>query len=588
MLAELTIRDLAIISELHLEFGPGFNVLTGETGAGKSIILDAVTLVIGGRADTSLIRAGCDKAYVEAVFKLTPAGRQTLLPLLEEDNLEEEVAEETVTLARELRANGRNTCRLNGITIKSGLLKELGEQLIGIHGQGEHLALLHPKSHRPLLDAYANLTSEQQALAEEVRQLRTIQRELTELRRDERTRQQRLDMLKFQVSEIDAAHLTIGEEEELRVERTRLSNVEQLARQSLEAVALLIGSDFTAEAPNALDLISQAEASVSVLAKLDSSQQELYARLQGVVAELSEIGGEVRSYQESLEHDPERLNYLEERLELINRLKRKYGASISEILQTRDQAVRDLDNIEHSDERAAELEQKIDVFLRKIGKLGTALSSKRQKAAETLAQAIEKELSDLKMTARFAVDFQQTPAEPAENGAYVGDKRLLFDHTGIDQLEFLISANPGEPLKPMAKVASGGETARLMLALKTALAQVDSTPTLIFDEIDQGIGGRVGTIVGQKLWGLSSVANHQVIVVTHLPQMAGFGDVHFHVSKQVQNGRTMTNVQRLESEPRLLELGAMLGTQGPAAREGAQALLQEAEMIKSKGMGNRE
>ena len=314
------------------------------------------------------------------------------------------------------------------------------------------------------------------------------------------------------------------------------------------------------------------------LARFDVSQASLLERWQGLVFQLGEMATELDDYQQELEFNPTRLNDVEERLELIANLKRKYGPDIAAILALRDKAAAELDQIEHSEERAAELEAEQARYLRQIGKLALALSQKRQAAAKNLAAMVERQMADLRMAGtRFQVDFQ---TEETADGAVVGEQRLLFDQTGIDQVEFMLSTNPGEPLKPMAKVASGGETARLMLALKTALTAADMTPTLIFDEIDQGIGGRVGDIVGRKLWGLTSTAEHQVIVVTHLPQLAGYGDAHFRVLKQVSEGRTRTAVDKLEGDGRIEELAAMLGTQGEHARGGAAAILQQAAQSK--------
>ncbi len=579
MLTELHIRDLAIITEVHLQLGSAFNVLTGETGAGKSIILDAVSLILGGRADTTLIRAGCEKATVEATFELTKAVWARLHPLLDEEELVHEDDPRLLVITREVRANGRNMGRINGQKVTLTLMRQIGDELIGIHGQGEHLALLEARSHLPLLDAYAGLDEERGKLTAVVKQLRHKEKELADLRRDERTREQQQDMFRFQIEEIEAANLQPDEEDELRTERNRLANMEQLAQNSAAAYAIL-SSDFgDGDVPSVSDLLGEVEAAIAVLAKLDDSQAELLGRVQGLLSEFNDVSAEVRDYHENLEHDPQRLSYIEERLELINRLKRKYGDSINEILATRDHAAAQLDKIENSGERINTLTQEIERDLRTIGQMGQALSHKRQAAAKKLSHTIETELKDLKMNAQFGVDFQHDTAVPLETGAYVNDQRLTFDHTGLDRVEFLISANPGEPLKSMAKVASGGETARLMLALKTALAQADHTPTLIFDEIDQGIGGRIGSIVGHKLWSLTK-SEHQVIVVTHLPQMASFGDTHFHVSKQVVTGRTQTSVTQLDHQARVLELGAMLGTKDDLAKVGGRSLLQEAAEAK--------
>ena len=584
MLTELYIRNFAIIDELRLQFVNGFNVMTGETGAGKSIILDAMMLVLGERADTTFVRAGSEMAYVEAMFELTPVLQAGLASLLQAEGLlEEEDDPGLLILARELRANGRNICRLNGRTVTLSLLRDVAAPLIDIHGQGTHLSLLRPRAHLPLLDAYASLTGEQRALAQEVAHLHKIQRELANLRRDERTLTQRADMLQFQIQEIELARLDVDEEEELRTERERLANAETLTQSATTVVALLTGLDDEGEA--VIDQLGAVERALTQLARFDESQNERLERLQGLSFQISELAGEIQHYLDDLEFNPQRLDAVEERLELINRLKRKYGESVAEILAFHEQAVAELDQISHSEERIESLEAEQEKYLRRIGQLAQALSARRQASAQKLATAVESQLADLHMAgARFAVDFA---TEPDENGAYVGNERLAFDQSGIDKAEFLMSANPGEPLKPMAKVASGGETSRLMLALKTALAEVDETPTLIFDEIDQGIGGRVGDIVGRKLWGLATVSAHQVIVVTHLPQLAGYGDRHYHVSKRVNNGRTTTSVVELDWNGRVAELAAMLGTQNEHARAGAAALLTQADGVKKgvKGAG---
>ena len=571
MLTELYIRNFAIIDALRMQFAAGFNVLTGETGAGKSIILDAVMLVLGGRADMTSIRAGTEAAYVEATFAINPTIQAQLAPILEQEGLEDE-AGDTLVLARELRENGRSFSRVNGRAVNLTILRDIAAPLIDIHGQGEHLSLLKPKAHLPLLDSYAGLLGERTAVAREVNQLHKIHRELTSLRRDERQIAQRIDMLQFQVQEIDAAKLEPGEEDDLRAERTRLANVEQLMRHASEALALLNGVDD--EAPAISDLMGQTERALMLLAKFDTEQSLVLEKWQGLVFQINEIAEELDDYQQELEFNPSRLNEVEERLELVNTLKRKYGVDIPAVLAARDRAADELDQITHSEERMAELEKETDRYLRRIGQMAQALSQKRQAAAKRLATAVETQLTDLRMAGtRFEVEFQ---VEETSDGVYVDEQRLAFDQSGIDQAEFLISANPGEPLKPMVKVASGGETARLMLALKTALTAVDATPTLIFDEIDQGIGGRVGEIVGRKLWGLTAAADHQVIVVTHLPQLAGYGDVHFRVLKQVKEGRTITAVHILDGNGRIEELAAMLGTHDEHARGGAAAILQQA------------
>jgi len=579
MLTEIYIRNFAIIDELRMRFHNGFNVLTGETGAGKSIILDAMMLMLGGRADTTFVRSGASEAYVEATFTLSESLKKLIAPVLEAEGLDEEHEHEAeVLLSRELRLNGRNICRVNGRTVNLSVLRDVAEPLIDIHGQGDHLSLLHPRSHLPLLDSYAGVQAERAALGKEIAALQEIQHELAELRQNERILAQRADMLRFQIEEIDAARLDEGEEEELRAERTRLANSEQLMRSASEAVNLLTGMDDESQA--VADMLGQAERSLVQLTRYDETQGPLLERLQGLIYQLSEVSSELQSYLDEVEYNPKRLDFVEERLELINQLKRKYGENISTILALRDRAKTELARIDNSEVRTTELVQAEETYLRRCGEMALTLSKKRKAAAEKLATAVVTQLADLQMDgAKFEVQFETTPQT---DGLYVANERLAFDKTGFDHAEFIISTNPGEPLKPMAKVASGGETARLMLALKTALAQVDKTPTLIFDEIDQGIGGRVGDVVGRKLWGLTAVADHQVIVVTHLPQLAGYGDMHFHVSKaQADSGRTTTRIKTLEGDGRIQELAAMLGTQGEHAVGGAESILAVANGTKT-------
>ena len=575
MLSNLSIRNFAIIDDLSLKIEPGFVVLTGETGAGKSIILDAVTLVLGGRSDSTMVRAGSSQAQLEAEFALTPALQEEINPLLVEEGLESDYPD-ILSLGREIRDNGRSIARVNGRTVSLALLRRIAEPLVDIHGQGEHLSLLRPQAHLPLLDSYAGLDGRRREFGAVVDQLRAVQNELRDLRRDQRLIAQRVDMLGYQIEEIDAASLRVDEEEELREERTRLANAELLQRLTSEITASLMGAGDDASA--AVDLIGQAERALGKLAEVDDVQLELLYELQGLSFQLSEISSRVQHYQDRLEHNPQRLDEVEERIELIIDLKRKYGSTIADILATRERAATELDQISNSEERIAGLEREQERLLHQVGELGEALSSARQESAQALSTAVEKHLAELYMEgARFAVSFER---EPSEDGAYGIDGRYAFDRSGLDRAEFIISANPGEPLKPMARVASGGETARLMLALKSALAAVDATPTLIFDEIDQGIGGRVGDIVGRKLWGLAVEGEHQVIIVTHLPQLAGYGDAHLHVSKQVADGRTTTHIEPLDRTGRINELAAMLGTDRKTAVSGAVSILDQVQKVK--------
>ncbi len=577
MLVEIHIRNFAIIEDLSLRFGPGLNVLTGETGAGKSIIIDAVSLLLGGRAAAEMIRAGADRAEIEGHFRLG-ARRAAIEPLLVAEGLEGD--DDELILAREIRVGGRHICRVNGRAVSLALLDAIGQLLVDIHGQSDHLSLLRVREHVELLDRYAGhgpLRAEMAALVSAARQTRAS---LAALRRDERELARRIDLLTYQAQEIAAARLELGEDEALEAERRRLANAEQIMLLAAEATrAIEEGGE---EQMAAVDLLGQAAQALARLARIDPAIDPLRQQVEELSYQLSDLAREVRRYRDRVEFNPSRLAEVEERLELIHSLKRKYGDSIEEIIAFGERAQAELDSITHAEERIAELEQEEERLLRAIGEVGQRLSASRREAGERLAAAVERELDDLRMEhARFCVDLQW---QDAADGAYVGERRIAFDATGLDRVEFLISANPGEPLRPLARVASGGETARLMLALKAVLSRADETPTLIFDEIDVGIGGRVGAVVGRKLWGLvradGATEGHQVLCVTHLPQLAAYGDVHFHVSKAVEGERTLTHVRQLTGTERLRELAAMLGTPSAAGEESAAALLAEAAAAK--------
>jgi DNA repair protein RecN (Recombination protein N) len=559
VLSELSIQNFAIIDEIRLTFGPGFNVLTGETGAGKSIIIDAVSLLLGGRGEVGLIRSGADQATVEGVFVLDKEVRASVDPLLEQDGLEGDDPE-VLILAREIRREGRNVCRVNGRAVSLKVLAEIGQHLVDIHGQTEHLSLMRVREHMDLLDRYGELWPLRDRLAGEVHRLRMVRQELSVLRRDERELARRVDLLQYQVGEIDSARLEAGEEEDLRQERTRLANAEQLRTLADEAYrALYEGGE---EQASAVDLLQISERALAGLVRLDPSTSSLGESAETLSYQLEDLAESLREYRDQVEFNPRRLNLLEERLALIRSLERKYGDSIEEVLAFAERARRELESIEHSEERISELEAEEDILLHEIGRLGLELSQRRREAGERLAIGIEAELEELSMErARFGLDLVW---RDDEEGAYANGRRVSFDLTGLDRAEFLVAPNVGEPLKPLVRIASGGETSRLMLALKTVLAQADRTPTLIFDEIDAGIGGRVGSVVGQKLWGLTvgdggKVRNHQVLCVTHLPQLACYGDLHLQVHKSIVGERTVTGVRTLEGSEQEQEIAGMLG-----------------------------
>jgi DNA repair protein RecN (Recombination protein N) len=576
MLTELHIQNFAIIDKLDLRFGPGLIILTGETGAGKSIILDAVVMLIGGKADTTFVRTDSDAAFVEGVFQLKGPEREAVHEVLKREELMDDP--DYVVLMREVRREGRSVARINGRTVNVGLLKELGALLIDIHGQAEHLSLLDPRAHSGLLDRYADVSKPLNDYRQTYHSLLNLRRELTDLRKAQADADRRIEMLTYQVEEIEDARLKVGEDEELRKERDRLANAESLAQNAQEALAIL--EEGSPETPAATDLIGQAAQALAALAKIDSGQSELSNQAEVMLDTLSDIVHDLRGYLEEIEFNPKRLDEVEERLDLIHSLSRKYGGSVPAVIAYGNESKKQLETITGAADRIAELEMQEAKLLEKLSKQGTTLSEKRKAAAETMGKGIELELDDLRMaSAQFGVDFQ---TKPDPNGIPLADgTRLAFDQNGIDRVEFLVAPNPGEGLKPLAKVASGGETSRLMLGLKNVMARADEVPSLIFDEIDQGIGGRVGMVVGHKLWNLSR--SHQVFCVTHLPQLAVFGDQHYQVQKLVDKGRTLTRVEPLEGEPRLLELSQMLGEVGEGTLRSAHELLQTARQMVKEG-----
>ncbi len=574
MLTELHIQNFAIIDKLDLRFGPGLIILTGETGAGKSIILDAVVMLIGGKADTTFVRTDSEAAFVEGVFQLKGPEKEAVHEVLNREELMDDP--NYVVLMREVRKEGRSVARVNGRTVNVGLLKELGALLVDIHGQAEHLSLLDSRAHLGLLDRFAEVAKPLTEYRQTYHALLNLRRELGDLRKAQADADRRTEILTYQAEEIEDAQLKAGEEEELRKERDRLANAESLAQNAQEALAVL--EEGSPETPAATDLVGQAAQALAALAKIDAGQAELANQAEVMLDAMSDIIHGLRNYLEEIEFNPKRLEDVEERLDLIHSLTRKYGGNIPAVIAYGADARKQLETITGAADRIDELEMQEAKLLEKLGKQGNTLTEKRKAAAVEMGKGIETELDDLKMaSAKFGVDFQ---TKPDPNGAPLADgTRIAFDQNGFDRVEFLVAPNPGEGLKPLAKIASGGETSRLMLGLKNVMARADEVPSLIFDEIDQGIGGRVGMVVGQKLWNLSRT--HQVFCVTHLPQLAVFGDQHYQVQKLVDKGRTLTRVEPLEGEPRLLELSQMLGEVGEGTLRSAHELLQTArQMIK--------
>ena len=569
MLSELRIENFAIIDRLELKFHQGLNIFTGETGAGKSIIIDAVESLLGSRADATQVRAGAERANLEATFEIPESVSQSVQAILEREALVEENSQ--VTLGREIRTNGRSVARVNGRQVSVGLLSELGEYLVDVHGQSEHLSLLRVRKHLGLLDRFAQVEDVLARYQNQYTALHNLRKELQELRQAETDAARRQDILTYQINEIESARLRPGEEEELRDERNRLANAEGIAAVVQQALQVL--DDGLPDSPAITDLLGQVVTLLGNLARMDPKQSHLSEQVQAAQESVEDATASLRDYLERIEFNPKRLDQVEDRLNLLHNLKRKFGDTIQAVLAFAEKSRQQLEQIAHAGERIVALEAEEVHLLEQLGKDGTVLSHKRHAAAEKLEKAMEGELDTLKMSgAHFKVAFEtrlHADGVPLDDG-----RRVAFDVHGLETVEFLVAPNPGEGLKPLVKIASGGETSRLMLAIKNVLARADQVPTLIFDEIDQGIGGRVGSVVGRKLWELAR--QHQVLCVTHLPQLAAFGEQHLQVQKLVLEGRTVTQVESLSGERRLLELAQMMGEVSDGTRQSAQELITAA------------
>ncbi len=559
MLLELTIRDFAIIDETRISLQPGFNVLTGETGAGKSILIDALGAVLGERTGSDVVRSGATAARVEALFDVTDLrDRSDFVAILHDLGVEAE--EDQLVLSRDVTATGRTVARINGRTTTASALSRLGAFLVDIHGQSDHLSLLRPAEQLDILDRFAGTVALRAEVAGRVVALRAIERQIADLTTNARDRAQRIDLLEFQVGEIERAALIEGEEEDLLAERRVLSNATRLTEDVALVQSLISGNDLDfgggETIPAALVGLRQAIGAMAHVAQIDPAAVELDSRLNEVIVLLEDLATDLRSYRDEIDSDPGRLVVVEERLDLIKTLKRKYGATVGGIIETGRQASIELESLTGAGVDVEALEATARTLRVEVGRMATELSRRRNEAGERLSGAIERAMLDLNMgRARFAVSVEQ--ANSPRGVPFGDDGRLVAcDTTGADRVAFLLASNAGDTLKPVARVASGGETARLMLALKSILSAVDETPTLVFDEVDVGVGGRSGQVVGEKLWGLER--DHQVIVITHLPQIAAFGETHFRISKSDVGGRVVSRVETIADADRLDELAAML------------------------------
>lgn len=586
MLLELNIRDFAIIDRLSLALDAGFNVLTGETGAGKSIIIDALGTLRGDKPDPTFVRAGCQIARIEGVFSLDDCTE--IIPVLEEYGLLDE-ADDQVIVAREINAaTGRSVARINGRAVNSAILREVGGRLVDIHGQHEGVSLFNIRTHLDILDRFGNLMPLRMQVGELVDQLRNARQQLDDLRRSELRRQDRIDELRYQIEEIKTADLRVGEEEELVRERTLLQNAAKITTLVNAAYsALAEGDDGTRGTSSVIDMLGTVVGTIDELARLDSSIAPTLEQANDVLFRLEDLSAAVRDYRDNLDFDPGRMEEIEERFLLLRSLQRKYGGTIEELLAGLEAARVELDRLENSTAYLADLEKQEAKLLKQLGQLAGELSHKRRAIGNDLSHRIEQSMADLAMPhVKFDVKIEHVPdARGVAIGADESDHnghgaRIAFDKTGVDRVEFMISPNPGEPLKPLARIASGGESARLLLAMKSILSLVDVVPALVFDEVDVGVGGRAGGVVGEKLWGMTT--NHQVICITHLPQVAAFGDAHYTIRKQVEAGRTRSSVTPLGWDDRIDEVAEMLDGVpiSEASRQSAKTMLERAATFK--------
>ena len=569
MLRHLHVKNLALIDDLELSFESGLNVLTGETGAGKSLLMHGIGLALGGRATVDLIRRDTKEAVVEAVFSLDHA---RLAPLFAEQELLE--AEELL-VRRVIAASGRSRVYLNGRLTTVALLRRLSARLIHIYGQHEQQVLREADSALQLLDDFADATPHVQEMATRYQALRRVWERVRLLTEDKEVAEVRQDFVRFQVEEIYRAALQPGEEEQLRQERTILLHAEKLYQAASGGEAVLTDSDGAVT-----DQLGRLMAQLRELVRVDESLNEVVALLSDGLAQVEEAALFLRKYGERLSPNPERLEEIDTRLTHISRLKKKYGGSIEAILARQAALEQELERIEGGEEAIAALQQEVVQTAQAAWSWAQELSKERREVARNLEKSIQTELSQLGMQgARFDVRFLQHQEDGTEGatGSPFTQKGRRLGERGCDQVEFYLSANPGEPLLPLIQAASGGELSRLMLALKALSAAAEATPTLIFDEVDAGIGGGVAEVVGRRLKALAD--QHQVLCITHLPQIAVFADHAYTVTKKTTRGRTISSAQRLTQRERLQELARMLGGVEitPEARRHAREMLEGAQ-----------
>ncbi len=566
MLTQLDIQNIALIDRLNLEISQGLNVLTGETGAGKSIIIDSINAVLGERVSKDLIRTGRDKAIIEAVFQYD---NTQIDKILEEAGIDNE--DGNIILSREISLSGKNTCRINGRLVNVSMLKQIGELLLDIHGQHDNQSLLKTETHIDLLDAFGGSTIEKHKseYMELFSQYKSIKSKLQSLAGDKGEMARRMDMLNFQIEEIENARLKKGEDDSLFAKRHILANSERIMNSIVKAYELL--NEGTNTGKSALYNSNKALQELSTVLKYDPELSSVSERLESVIYQLEDICEELRGKRESAEFSPDELMHIDERLDIITRLKRKYGNTIEEVLDFLDKSRLEYQELLQSESLIEELNKQLTELTKKLLESAEKLHLGREKAALILEKNITAELENLEMkNSSFKVNMTFNNVDRS------------FSKNGLNTAEFLISSNAGEPLKPLSKIASGGEMSRIMLAIKTILANVDAIPTLIFDEIDTGISGKAAQKVGEKLSYISKT--HQVLCVTHLSQLACMADNHLYIEKSSDGGNTYTTVKALDHKGRVQEIARIIGGTDitPLALKHSEELIEAAECFKRK------
>jgi DNA repair protein RecN (Recombination protein N) len=551
-LLELTVTDLALIDRLRFTLEPGLNVLTGETGAGKSLVIDALGLVLGARADTGLIRHGAELARVEALFDRVP---------------------EPLIASREVATGGRSTARIDDVaTTASRLADEVGP-LVEVHGQHDQQRLLDERWQRDVLDGFGSNEAARETMAGAVERWRANRSALAELAIDPHELARRIELLEHEVAEIAGARLRPGESEEIRARLSAAQHAEAIARGAAAVREALTGD------PNgSREAVAHAVSEARAIARLDARFESLADRLAGLEAELDDASAEIRDLAESVEHDPAALAAMEERIGLIYALERRYGDGEAEVIAHGERAAAELERLAGLDEERARREREDAALLTEVAAAASSLSGARQVAAAVMTAEVAGLLEDLGFPPGvFEVGLGRRTAGPDEPAVELDGDAVAFDATGVDQVVYRLAPNPGEPARPLARIASGGELSRVALAIKTVLAEADDTPVLVFDEVDTGIGGRSADPIGRSLWALAR--RHQVLCVTHLPQIAAHADAQYRIAKRERDGRTVTDIERLDREGRIVELAAMLGGDagGTATLASARELLDRAE-----------